>query len=211
MRTILVISSAALALAACQKSPAASGSATETATAGAPATPLAGGTPRRRAGLWQQTIGAEGSATTMGTMKICVDAASETKAAVFGHNMAAHAPGGAHCNTSAPIRGLDGSYTFASTCTLPGGGSTINKGVLTGDLSSEYRIHVDTTTTGASIASLNGHHVVDMAGKWVGPCPAGMAGGDVELGNGMSIKGGKIAAAAAMLRGATGRGTPAGQ
>ncbi|MGH7024749.1 MAG: DUF3617 domain-containing protein [Caulobacteraceae bacterium] len=208
MRTILVISSAALALAACQKSPAASGSATETATAPA-ATPL-GGQPVRRPGLWQTSFSRDGKASPMGSMKMCVDKAMEAKASVFSHG-GPRSMGDSHCSYPAPTRGLDGSYSFTSTCPLAAGGQTLTKGTARGDWSSDYRIHIENDTTGASEAQLNGHHVMEVESKWLGPCPAGMVGGDVQLANGMSIRGGKLAGAAAMLRGATGRGTPAGQ
>lgn len=208
MRTVLVITTAALALTACQKSPAASGAATETATASAPASDSLGG-PHRRSGLWETSFSHDGKAIGMASMKMCVDAAMDAKASVFSHK-APGSLGDTHCAYPAPTRGLDGSFSFTSTCPLQGGGQTLTKGTASGDFASAYHIHIDNETSGASFAALNGHHVMDMEGKWLGPCPEGMAGGDMELGNGMKISGGKLAGAAAMLRGATGGGSSSG-
>jgi hypothetical protein len=72
-------------------------------------------------------------------------------------------------------------------------------------------MHMESDTTGGPIAVANGHHVTDIDGKWLGPCPEGMAGGDMELTNGMKISGAKVAGAAKMLRGMTGGGGSGGQ
>jgi hypothetical protein len=90
---------------------------------------------------------------------------------------------------------------------MSGGGQTASKVSASGDWASGYHIHTETDTTGAPIAAANGHHVTDIDGKWLGPCPAGMAGGDVQLPGGMKINAAKAAAAARMLRGMTGGGS----
>ena len=213
MRAVLVIGSAALALTACQKSPGASSATatpdTATATAGAPAATdvTTSGTPHRRSGLWQQTFSKDGKTFAMGGMKMCVDEAMEAKASVFKPN-GPQSAGDTHCAYPAPTRGLDGSFSFTATCPISGGGQTVTKGVASGDWSNSYHIEIQNDTTGASYAAMNGHHVMDIDGKWLGPCPTGMAGGDIEFGNGMKFSGGKLAGAAAMLRGATGGGSP---
>src|SRR5580658_5041630 len=76
MRHVLLIGSAALALAACQKSPGASGAA-PSASADAGASAPASGTPHRRSGLWTQTMSRDGVTFAMGGVKTCVDEAME--------------------------------------------------------------------------------------------------------------------------------------
>jgi hypothetical protein len=102
-------------------------------------------------------------------------------------------------------RGLDGGYSFASTCPMGSGGTVTTKGAASGDFSSAYHLHIESDVSGADFAPMNGHHVTDVDGKWLGPCPAGMAAGDMELGNGIRISGGKLAGAAAALARSAGR------
>jgi hypothetical protein len=201
MRTVLLISSAALALAACQKTPAAKQA---DSVGGAPAaTPtLTGGPPQRRAGLWEQTFSRDGQAMPMGAMRMCTDAASEAKASIFSHEVAAQHAHETGCGAPTISRGLDGSYNFSSTCTSTERGVVVTKGVAKGDFGGSYQVHVEIDTTGAPYAAMNGHHVMDVAGKWLGPCPAGMAPGDMQMSNGMSFHGGKLAGAAAAMGGA---------
>lgn len=137
--------------------------------------------------------------SAMGGMKICVDATTEAKASVFNHGAAAERLTGAHCSAPAVSRGIDGSYTFSSTCPMGSGGTLTTKGTASGDFSSAYHVHVETDVSGANYPA--GHHVMDMDGHWLGPCPAGMAAGDIELSNGMRINSGKLAGVAAAMGG----------
>jgi hypothetical protein len=191
MRAEILALSAALALAGCQKpaSPA----------AGAAAPNPGGGAPQRRAGLWQQSFNRDGAPTPMAAMKVCVDAASETKASVFSHDADAKGLDKLHCSQRSMSRGVDGSYSFSSTCPMPGGGTMTTHGQAAGDFASGYHMHVESDVSGAAYAPMNGHHVTDIDGKWLGPCPTGMAAGDMELANGMKLSGGKLAGAAAAL------------
>jgi hypothetical protein len=204
MRTVLLTASAALALAACQKSPGAA--ATGAAAPAGGTTVSADGVPHRRAGLWQQTISREGQQgggvmSAMGGMKLCVDAASEAKSAVLGRVNDAGRLAGKHCSAPVVGRGLDGGYSFTSTCAMGEAGTVTSKGSASGDFATAYHVHVETDVSGAAYAAMNGHHVMDVDGKWLGPCPDGMAGGDIELANGMRINGGKFASAAAAMGG----------
>jgi hypothetical protein len=201
---MLIIAVAAAALSACQKpaTPTASAPSAETAA------PSLAGPPHRRAGLWQTSLAVNGKAMPMGSMKLCVDEAMEAKSSAFHPSGPASLAEKAHCDYPPPTRGLDGTYSFSATCPLPGGGQAVTKGSASGDWSSAYHVHIENDTTGAAAA--NGHHVTDLDGKWLGPCPPGMAGGDMEMGNGLKISGGKLAGAAAMLKGMTGGGSSSG-
>ncbi|HEY2177904.1 MAG TPA: DUF3617 family protein [Caulobacteraceae bacterium] len=206
MRTILVISCAALALGACQKTPGAA-TASGPAPAAGPATASASGMPQRRSGLWQQTISREGgqdamaAMNAMGGMKMCVDASSEAKNAVLSKSMNAARSATSHCGAPTVSRGLDGSFAFSSTCAMGDAGTITSKGTASGDFANAYHIHFETEISGSRFASTNGHHVTDIDGKWLGPCPAGMAAGDIELANGMKINAGRFAGAAKAMGG----------
>jgi hypothetical protein len=205
MRTFLVISSAALVLAACQKSPGATTASGPAPVAGPAATVSNGGAPQRRAGLWSQTISREGgqgpmaAMSAMGGMKTCVDASTEARNAVLSHNINAGRMAGSHCAAPTTGRGLDGSWSFSSTCAMGDAGTITSKGTASGDFANAYHMHVETDISGARYGAMNGHHVTDIDGKWLGPCPAGMAPGDIELANGMKINAGKFAGAAAAM------------
>ena len=208
MRGFLLIGAAALTLAACQKSPGAGSD----QTAAAPAETLASGAPHRRAGLWEQTITRDGKTLAMGAMKICVDDAMEAKAAMFkSTGPMGQSAEGMNCTHDAPTRGLDGSWAFTATCKMPNGMQEVTSGKVSGDFGSTYHMELTTDTSGASFAPMNGHHTMQMDGKWLGPCPAGMAGGDMQLANGMNLSPGRLAGAAKALGGLTGGAAPAGQ
>jgi hypothetical protein len=207
MRGILLIGTAALALAACQKAPSAG---SDQAAATAPASAPLGGPPHRRAGLWEQTFSRDGKPMDMGGMKICVDDAMEAKAAMFKSVGPMGQPGeGTNCTHNAPSRGLDGSWTFSATCKTPDGMQVTSSGKISGDFNSAYHMEMTSDTSGASFAPMNGHHTMQADGKWLGPCPAGMAGGDMQMANGMTISTSKLGGAAKALGGmVAGHGAP---
>jgi hypothetical protein len=194
MRVLFLVTATALVVAGCQK-PAGAPAAGAPAAATATASPVA--TPHRRAGLWEQSFSRDGHATPMASMRLCVDPAMEAKASVLSHGVSG--PHDSHCMLGTVSRGLDGSYSFSSTCPTAGGGTVTTKGQASGDFSNAYHLHIESDVTGADYAAMNGHHVTDVDGKWLGPCPTGMAAGDMELGNGIRISGGKLAGAAAAL------------
>src|SRR5258708_22435265 len=203
MRAAYLFPVAALALAACQKPPGGSASATAQ-SATAPAS--TGAIPHRRAGLWEQTMSENGKPIGMGSMQMCVDAAMEAKTSVFSHQAQSHAA--SRCSATQASRGPDGSYSFSTTCSLPGGATMSTKGTASGDFNTGYQVHTETDTSGAGYAALNGHRVMEITGKWLGPCPAGMAGGDVQFAGGIRVNGRRLAGAAAAL---TGRAESGGQ
>ena len=184
--TLLAISAAALALAACgktdqAKTPSASG-------AVAPASAGPASLPARKAGLWIQTMSRDGAAGRMGQMRICIDSATDAKMSMFGQKM-----GKSLCQGQSVSRGLDGAFSSTSTCSMGQGGTITSKGTVTGDFSSKYHVHSESDIAGASLAAMNGHHVTDIDGVYAGPCPADMAPGDISLANGMKINAARFA------------------
>ena len=188
MRTILLIS-AVLALSACHKTPTATTAGAEGHSA--PTTTF----PHRRAGLWEQTVSADGKPAIMGALKVCVDATSEARASLFGHNMGKTEK--STCGAPEISHGPNGDLNFSSTCPLRDGTVIVTKGTASGDFSSAYHVHLQTDVTGAKLAAMNGLHTNDIEGKWLGPCPPGMTGGDMELANGMKVGHQSLSAATA--------------
>jgi hypothetical protein len=210
MRNLVMVALTAAALSACNK-PAPQSAAATGAQAPAPGG-AAGGPPHRRAGLWQTSVTVDGHTSPMGAMKLCVDEAMGAKTQAFQPSgPASLAAQKTHCAYPPPTRGADGAYSVTFTCPISGGGQTVTKANGSGDWSSAYKVHIESDTTGAPIAAANGHHVTDMDSQWLGPCPEGMAGGDMQLPGGMRVSGSRAAGAAKMLRGMTGSPSSGGQ
>lgn len=173
---ILAAGAAALALAGCQKKDAAGASQASAAASAAPATgasPLAS-LPHRKAGLWQMHQSVSGIDRVM-TSEICIDDATEAKMSMWS------AGASQNCSTQNVSRGLDGSIKIASTCKMGSGGTISTVATVSGDYSSHYRVHADSTTTGAAVPQMNGQHTMIIDAQWTGPCPPGQVGGDMTL------------------------------
>ncbi len=191
MRHVLLLTASLLALGACQKksetaaqtgeaAPAASAAPAAASSASAP---LAA--PRRKAGLWKQTVSSEGSTQTM---TLCLDDATEAKMTVWGGQITRNA-----CPKN-DIRPTAGGWSFESECDMGGGGKVATKGTATGDFASSYVVKATSVTTGSSIPSANGTADMEMTGTWAGACPAGMKPGDMTLPGGMKMNLNTIAA-----------------
>ncbi len=178
MRGVFVLGLSALALAACQQkqeTEAATGSGAPAAS-NAPAGPVA--PPKRKPGLWTQTMASSGMSQTV---KICLDAATEAKMTVWGQqvnqDMCAK-------NSFAPA---PGGWTFDSACDLGSMGKVVTRGTVSGDFNSRYVIKATSTTTGSTMAEANRTDTMEITGVWEGACPAGMAPGDMTLPGGMTM------------------------
>jgi len=135
--------------------------------------------PIRRAGLWEDKIVIDGKAMGAGA-RTCYGPDTDAKVrSIFGSNDRPD------CHISIS-RGLSGVYTMTGACQSAQRGSTISKGTATGDFSSAYVMHVESTTTGAPRPAMNSHMVMDMTSHYLGACPAGMVAGDVVT-DGMKI------------------------
>lgn len=183
MRVIAVLGVSLLALAACSKKEEATTGEAATAAANAPAGPIA--PPKRKPGLWTQTVSSQGSTQTM---KLCLDEATEAKLTVWGGQATAEmCPKNTFARTPA-------GFTFDSECNLGQAGMVATKGVATGDFNSKYVIKATSVTTGSSMAQANGTTEMEMTGTWEGACPAGMKAGDMSLPGGVTMNINQIAA-----------------
>lgn len=140
--------------------------------ADAPPAVAAPARPELRSGLWAVTSRADDLATTM---RMCVDAEMQRRMSVLG----GQAAGGA-CEPAQVAPRPGGGWTVRSACDMGSGGRTVSEGVLTGDLRTAYRSEMTSTTTGAAVPHMNRTIVQVVQGEHQGPCPAGMAPGDLE-------------------------------
>lgn len=171
---VLACCLAALALAACDggkadesDTPDADPSA---AAAGQPvAKPAFAEAPSRKLGLWEHAISSSGHTVKA---KYCLDQATEKKLAWWGPQMADDS-----CTNQQLEKLPDGSWSFASSCQIPGGRTAAMSGVAKGDFQSKYTIQLDTQLT-ADGKTQGIFTVIDAT--WQGACPQGMRGGDVQ-------------------------------
>lgn len=179
MRLTVVLGVSVLALAACQKKSEEAARTGEAPAAVAAAPSVPGAPPKRKLGLWTQTVSSAGTAQSM---KICLDAATEAKMTAWGQ-----AVGQDTCtkNRVAPAPG--GGWAIDSECELGEAGHIVSKGVITGDFNTAYEGKITSTTTGAAMAQMNGTRETTIGAKWEGPCPADMTPGDIRLANGMTM------------------------
>jgi len=182
-RAIGIAAVSVLALAACSKktdtaaSASASGTAA-TAVASAPAAPQA--PPSRKSGLWTQTITSDAMNRTMNqTMKMCLDAAADQKMKFWGSSQAGKS---SNCTEQRVTPHLGGGWDFHSVCQMGESGTITSDGSATGDFNSHYKVEVTAVTAGSPMAQANGTHQTVIEATWVGPCPADMKPGDMDIG-----------------------------
>jgi hypothetical protein len=167
---VLGLGLVALTLAGCGKNhEAADGKVAATEPASAPAAPNA--QPRRKAGLWEQTMTTAGRSLVT---KVCTDEAFEQKANVLASNTLP----GACKQTVTPTAG---GWSFSSQCDLGSGGQSSSQGAVTGDMASRYEVKATTTVSGAAVPQMNRTSEVDMVAEYKGSCPQGWAPGDMEM------------------------------
>lgn len=182
MRGVAIVCVGALSLAACQKKPAETGAEaakTGEGTQASATSPASSATPpRRKPGLWVQTMSSDGM--TQET-KICLDEAVEQKMTLWGQQM-----GQQVCAKNA-ITPTTGGWKVESECDFGEAGRNVTSGTVTGDFNSRYVIKLTTTTTGAKMVQANGTHAMEMSAEWKGACPADMKPGDMMLPGGMKM------------------------
>lgn len=187
MRVYAVLGLSVLALTACSKKDDKVAAATGDAAPAAGNAPVPGpmAAPKRKPGLWSQTVSSDGSSQTM---KLCLDAATEAKLSVWGGQATADM-----CAKNTFVRTPTG-FTFDSVCDMGAAGNITTKGVGTGNFDTRYEIKATSVTTGSSMAQANGTHEMTITGTWDGACPAGMKPGDMSLPGGVTMNINDIAA-----------------
>ncbi len=133
--------------------------------------------PHQKLGLWQQTFSMGGGQDI--SDQVCLDAAAETKLSAFSAHVASKA-----CQSQHVMHNLDGTWSVDSVCEPHPGWKNTSHVVVTGDFNSKYRAVINTTTTGAPMAAMNGSHQSVVTASWLGPCKPGQTGGDTVMSNG---------------------------
>ncbi len=139
--------------------------------------------PSRKPGLWKQTISsAKGGAPQPPIVStLCMDASVDKAMSVFG------ASAGQSSCTSNTVQRTPTGYKFASVCKFAGAGTISSQGVASGDFNSNYKVTMNSVTTGAAMAAMNGATSTTITATWAGACPAGTKPGDMTLPGGMKI------------------------
>jgi hypothetical protein len=150
------------------------------ATAPAAAAPAPTSWPKRKPGLWTQTMTLKAQGFTR-SFRFCVDDTSDEK-------MGLDTQGDdKRCQRKSMTRGADGGWTVVSACDMGPAGQTDSTIHVAGDFNTRYVMDVTSTTTGAAQPAMNGEHKMNMTAEWSGACPAGWSGGDVEMPGGRRI------------------------
>jgi hypothetical protein len=187
MRRIIVVSlglAAAASLAACSKKPSVPDKpnspkpVVEGAAPSAPLTPAP--MPRRRPGLWSQSMALRGMTQTT---KICIGEDTDKKMSAWGQAM------GKNPCSKTEFHPTTGGWAFASECDMGESGHISSHGEATGDFNTGYTVKVSSVTSGASMPQANGAHEMTMQAKYEGACPADMKPGDISM-NVPGMKGG---------------------
>ena len=133
--------------------------------------------PPRRAGLWENTMHMDGMTKQMPSSKVCIDSATDAKMMAYGMHMKAEGCEPVHVAGSGNVRTVD------TLCHLNGG---TQKSHIMMNYMGDASYHMDMVTQfDPPMAGHAQSHVIQDA-KWLGPCPAGMKGGDMMI-NGMKI------------------------
>ncbi len=170
MRSILIaLAATAVGFGGCQNK----ASTSSQPSAGSPAS-LAS-LPHRKAGLWKLTQTVSG-VDGVRTSELCIDEASEAKSSLWSAGSSQKL-----CTVTGLSRGVDGSIRVASTCKMGSAGTISTVAVVSGDYSSRYSVHSDSTIRGAAFAPMNGQRSMVVNAEWTGPCPAGLVGGDMSV------------------------------
>ncbi|MGA0607596.1 DUF3617 domain-containing protein [Phenylobacterium sp. VNQ135] len=131
--------------------------------------------PMRAAGLWRQTVTADG---TTKTMRICLDDQAARRLNLLGDELARF-----ECPANRSWRDGDG-WSFEHQCNMLSMGRQEVTGHVTGDLKRRFVMTATSLIAGSEFAKANGRHQTRIEGVLEGPCPAGWRPGEVELGDG---------------------------
>ena len=141
------------------------------------------GVPMRRDGLWEMTMQMSAPMQMTMTSRQCTDATQEKAGAAF-RNSGPSGASGVDCKSGIPLPAPGGGWSFSSTCTMRNM-TMSTSGTARGDFRSGYHMESVTRMSPAPMPQMAENHMIIDA-KWIGPCPADMKPGDVEM-NGRRI------------------------
>lgn len=138
--------------------------------------------PRRKAGLWRQTLVMDGRTATPLRVDYCADAPTEAKLLLGAQIMS-----NPDCAEPRFRRRGDGTLVFDSACQMRGGGAVSTHGSFRGDFTRVYDAIVETAISGASTGAGDERHRTEVHAIWLGGCRAGEIAGDMTMRNGLRI------------------------
>lgn len=112
-------------------------------------------------------------------MKVCINAQVAPQWSILGDKISE-----GRC-TKTVTRQSDGGYEINAQCLVGENGHMTSHALARGDFTNHYAVRIDSEIRSSGIGSLDGRHITEIQGDYLGPCPGGMAPGDVVLGNGM--------------------------
>lgn len=144
-------------------------------------TALAADLPKRKPGFWEITSAMPGMPGGAQSMRQCIDAKTD--------DLAAKPSADDDMRCEAPQTEISGNRVKSKTVCKGEGLSITSQAEFTGDFSSNYQgsvvTHFDPPMMGMK------EMTSQIKARWLGPCPAGIAPGDMVMPNGMKIpKGG---------------------
>jgi len=134
--------------------------------------------PARKPGLWEMRIESGGTDAPAQVMKQCIDAQTDKAMRELGQGN-----GRERCSKE-DLRREGGKLVADSVCKM-GNSTATTRSVISGDFSSAYR--VETTSKYDPPMMGRGEAAVTLNTRWLGPCEAGQAPGDIVMPNGMKI------------------------
>ena len=132
----------------------------------------------RAPGLWEQRVS---DGVGVQVTRICLDAATDRQMALAGRQL-----NESQCRSHSVSQG-PGGWRIATVCDMGAAGQVSTTGIATGDFARRYEIRLDQTTTGAPTSGLNGHRRLVVTAALQGPCPAGMAPGQMVDAGGQTV------------------------
>lgn len=137
--------------------------------------------PKRKSGLWEQTMNFASQKGTGMTMKQCID--QKTDDMMRSQAREAQADMQKDCSKQ-DWKQVSGGYEFESVCTFQGTKHT-TKGKVTGNMDSAYKMVMDVQYDPPMNGMATNH--MEMEAKWTGACPPDMKPGDMIMPGGMRM------------------------
>lgn len=142
------------------------------AVAGAKAA-LTGQPPKPKVGVWETTMNMGGAAPMKVSSQVCIDAAMLSGDAWLKNNQKS----GSAPDCQQTVQGTLSGYTVDSVCKMAGR-TMITHGVASGDFNTAYVMDM-TTRMDPSPPGRPAETRMQISARYLGPCPAGQAGGPI--------------------------------
>ena len=140
---------------------------------------------QRKPGLWRITMNMGGASAGMPAMSMCIDSKTDSSMQQMAENGAKP-----DCSRN-DIKRAGNQMIMDSVCKMGDSVST-SHGVMT--FTGDTAYHMDMTTRFNPPMAGQAEHKMSQDAAWTGPCPAGVAPGDMVLPNGMKMNMGSMGA-----------------